>query len=248
MRFSFVLLTWNRYKFLEKCLEGLISSIANQDDAEVIVMDNGSTDKTQEILNRYQDSKLVRVLRRKKNYGLNSYKKLFDEGRGEYIVIVDDDVLQFPPRVDKIFAVYMQTFPDYGFVALNVVQDEFTNGAKPGPENYTEETRKGKTIQRGPTGGWCACFRNSDYRKIRLRLMFANLSMKRSEDGFIASNLEKKLSLKSGIIKDAVCFHASGPYYAQQFGHLDREIEKYSKSGLGSFVKEYQKYYKENRS
>jgi glycosyltransferase involved in cell wall biosynthesis len=245
MKFSFVLLTWNRYKFLEKCLEALINSIEKHDDSEVVVMDNGSTDKTHEILKRYHHSSLVRVILRKKNYGLNAYKRLFDEGKGEYIVIVDDDVLRFPPKLDLVFAEYMQAFPDYGFIALNVVQNEFTNGAKPGPECYTEETRNEKTIERGPTGGWCACFRKSDYQKVRLRLMFTNLNMKRSEDGFFVKNFKRKLSLKSGIIKDAVCFHASGPYYAKQYGHLDREIEKYSKSGLKSFVEDYQKYYKE---
>jgi glycosyltransferase involved in cell wall biosynthesis len=245
MKFSFVVLTWNRYKFLEKCLQELISSIENHDDSEVIVMDNGSVDKTQEILNSYRHSNLVRVILLKKNYGLNAYKRLFAEGKGEYIVIVDDDVLQFPPKLDLVFADYMRTFPDYGFIALNVVQNQFTNGAKPGPEYYTEETRSGKTIQRGPTGGWCACFRKSEYQKVRLRLMFCNLSMKRSEDGFLAKNFEKKLSLKSGIISDVICFHASGPYYAKQYGHLEREIEKYTKSGLKSLVDEYQKYYEE---
>jgi glycosyltransferase involved in cell wall biosynthesis len=245
MKFSFVLLTWNRYKFLEKCLEELTNSIQNHDDSEVVVMDNGSTDNTHEVLKRYNRSTLVRVVLLKKNYGLNAYKRLFDEGKGDHIVVVDDDVLQFPPKLDLVFADYMRTFPDYGFIALNVVQNEFTNGAKPGPECYTEDTRDGKTIQRGPTGGWCACFRKSDYQKVRLRLMFSNLSMRRSEDGFLAKNLERKLSLKSGIIKDAVCFHASGPYYAKQYGHLDREIEKYSKAGLKSFVEEYQRFCKE---
>ena len=75
--------------------------------------------------------------------------------------------------------------------------------------------------------------------------MLYPLSMKRLHDGFLVKNFERKLSLKSGIIKDAFCLHAAGPYYAKQYGHLEREIEKYSKSGLKSFVKEYQEYSKE---
>lgn len=244
MKFSFVLLTWNRYRFLEICVEALIQCIAERDQCEVIVMDNGSTDGTVEVLKRYRDSKLVRVISLDKNYGINSYKKLFEEAKGEYIVTVDDDVLQFPAKVDQIFSEYMEAFPDYGYLALNVVQNEFTNGAKPAPELYTEEIKDGKTVNLGPAGGWCACFRKSDYRKIRLRFKFFRLNMKLSEDGFITWNFKTKLHLKSGIIKDAVCFHACGPYYAQQYGHLDREIEKYSISGLQTFVEEYKKFQK----
>jgi glycosyltransferase involved in cell wall biosynthesis len=240
---SFVILTWNRFKFLEKCLEALIASIADPDDCEVVIMDNGSTDGTLDVLKRYKNNKLVRVIFRKKNYGLNAYKKLFSYAKGEQIVIVDDDVLTFPKELDRIFTDYMQTFPHYGFIGLNVIQDEFTNGAKPGPEHYTDETINGKTIEHGPTGGWCACFRKKDYKKIWFRVLFADLSMKSSEDGFLAHNFQKRLGLKSGIIKNEICFHACGPYYAKQYGHLGREIEKYKQSGLQTFVDDYQKYY-----
>ncbi|WP_345949905.1 glycosyltransferase family 2 protein [Mucilaginibacter sp. PAMB04274] len=242
MKFSFVVLTWNRYKFLEKCLEELTNSLANPIQCEIIVMDNGSTDKTGEVLDRYKANKLIRIIRRKKNYGLSSYKKLFGYARGEYIVVVDDDVLAFPKNMDSIFADYMQTFSNYGFVALNVIQDEFTNGAKPPAEHYTEETIDGKTIQHGPTGGWCTCFRKKQYRKLWWKFMFADINMKTGEDGFLATAFREKLGLKSGIIKNAVCFHASGPYYARQYGHLDREIEKYAQAGLHDFVETYQKY------
>jgi glycosyltransferase involved in cell wall biosynthesis len=224
------------------CLEALTHSIAEIGDCEVIVMDNGSTDKTRGVLERYRNNELVKVIYREKNYGLNAFKKLFREAQGEYIVSVDDDVVQFPDDVDLIFGEYMKTFPDFGYVALNVVQNEFTNGAKPGPERYTEETRNGKTIQVGPTGAWCSCFRKSDFQKVRLGFRIIPLSMKRSQDGILIWMFKRKLHLKSGIIKDAVCFHMNGPYYAKQYGHLDHEIEKYSKAGLQSFVKEFKKF------
>jgi glycosyltransferase involved in cell wall biosynthesis len=242
MKFSFLLLTWNRYKFLEICLAALVASIEDPANCEIVIMDNGSTDKTDEVLGRYQHNPLFRIIRLKKNYGIPAYKKLFKEARGEYAVVVDDDVLEFPPRVDAIFAQYMQAFPDFGYIGLNVIQNEFTNGSKPGPEAYVEETRNGLTIQKGHTGGWCACFRRSDYRKVRLYLFFSPLSMKHPEDGFLQRAFRQQLRLGAGIIKDAVCLHASGPYYAKQYDHLDREIEKYGRSGLKGFVDLYKGY------
>jgi hypothetical protein len=62
------------------------------------------------------------------------------------------------------------------------------------------------------------------------------------EDSFLAANFDDLLSLKSGIIRDAFCLHASGPYYAKHYGHLDREIEKYKKANLDSFVENYVNY------
>jgi glycosyltransferase involved in cell wall biosynthesis len=243
MKLSYVLLTWNRYKFLEKCLEALVASTEDGVETEIIVMDNGSTDSTPEVLERYKNHPRFRIVVRDKNYGLNAYKKLFDMVAGEYVVIVDDDVLEFPDHLNAVFLDYMEAFPDYGFLALNVVQNEFTDGAKPGRENYTEETRDGRTIERGPAGGWCACFRNREYKKVRIWMMLTKLSMKRSEDGSLSKYLWKRLGLKYGLIKDAYCLHASGPHYARQYGHLDREVEKYAKAGLDSYVETYQKYY-----
>ncbi|PTX14337.1 glycosyl transferase family 2 [Pontibacter mucosus] len=242
MKISFVILTWNRYKFLEKCLQELLNNIEDLASCEVIVMDNGSTDATDIVLKKYTENAHVRIIRSETNQGLNAYKKLFKAANGEYVVIVDDDVLAFPRGLDKIFMDYMHVFPDYGFLALNVVQNEFTNGAKPGPEAYVEEIRENKVVEKGPTGGWCSCFRKKDFSKISLRFNFTNLNMKRGEDGLISKLFYHKLGLKSGLIKEAICFHACGPYYAKEFGHIEREIEKYSKAGLKSFVDTYKLY------
>jgi glycosyltransferase involved in cell wall biosynthesis len=242
LKISFVILTWNRYKFLDLCLPALIAAIENPTECEIIVMDNGSTDDTKKVLSRYEQHSMVKIIHRKKNYGLNAYKQLFWKAKGKYVVIVDDDVLSSPDKLDCTFIDYMETFSAFGFLALDVVQNEFTNGAKPGREVYKEVCVDGKVLQEGPTGGWCSCFRKKDYRKICLKFLFSDLNMKNGEDGLIAHYFKVKLGLKSGIIKDLCCFHASGPHYAKMYGHLDREIEKYTLSGLHDFVKVYQDY------
>ncbi|MEO6524537.1 MAG: glycosyltransferase family 2 protein [Mucilaginibacter sp.] len=239
MKISFLILTWNRYKFLEQCLSNLLASIDDLSDCEIVIMDNGSTDATHDVLEKYKNHKSFRIIKLKKNYGISSYKKLFREVKGKYAVIVDDDVLSFPQGLDKIFADYMTTYTDYGFVALNVIQNELTNGAKPGPEHYTDDVRGDKVIERGPTGGWCTCYRKSDYNKIKWRLYFAKMDMKMSEDGVLSSLLSIRLKLKAGLIKNAVCLHACGPYYAKEYGHLKREFEKYTASGLPEFAERF---------
>jgi glycosyltransferase involved in cell wall biosynthesis len=242
MKFSFLVLTWNRRQMLEICVDKLITSIGDRVNCEIIVMDNASSDSTRELLESYRDNPLMKSVFLEKDHGLNAYKELFRLAQGDYMVTVDDDVIEFPFQLDRIFSEYMELFPDYGYLALNVVQNEFTNGAKPGPERYSEITREGRVVENGPAGGWCACFRRRDYEKIRFRLKFFPLSMKHGEDGFLVRNFRTKLRLECGIIRDAVCLHACGPHYAKQFGYLDREIDKYSRSGLNSLAEQYEKF------
>jgi glycosyltransferase involved in cell wall biosynthesis len=227
---------------LSLCLEKLIANIAEPEQCEIIVMDNGSTDETPAVLERFRSNPMVRILRRPKNEGLEAYKRLFAEAKGELMSTVDDDVLEFPVGLDRIFADYLSTYTDYGYLALNVVQDEHTNGAKFGAERYTEDVRDGKVVEYGPAGGWCACFRRRDYRRIRWTLLLRRLNMRRSEDGYLIAQMRRFLHLKCGIIRNAVCLHACGPYYARLYGHLEREVEKYSNSGLPDFADRYRNF------
>jgi glycosyltransferase involved in cell wall biosynthesis len=66
MKFSFVVLTWNRSQFLERCLKALTNSIEHQEHCEIVVMDNGSTDGTKAVLMSYADRKNVRIMTRRK--------------------------------------------------------------------------------------------------------------------------------------------------------------------------------------
>ena len=231
MKFSFVILTWNRKAFLERCIASLTKSAAGS-DYEVIVLDNGSDDGTDMFLRTLAASPNFRRYRNRKNKDINAYKKLFRKARGEYVVIVDDDVIDFPEHITSIFEEYFDAFREFGFLALDVVQNDFTNGAKPPASDYKNVIRGDKIVQEGPTGGWCTAFRRSDFKKLRFRFYVKPLSMKSGEDGMLANLFASHLGLKSGIIKGKYCLHASGPYFSKAFGYLERDIKKYETSDL----------------
>ncbi len=227
---SVVLLTWNRAPFLKICLEKMFSSLRATEDGgptrEILIMDNGSTDSTPEILSQYEGYPNVKIFYNKKNIGLNAYKKLFFKTKGRTIIELDDDVLGFPDRFDEIIVDYLEAFPDFGFLALNVIQNEKTDGHKPGPENYRDVVRGDRIVEEGPTGGWCSGFRRKHYLLMKYIWFLYKVDFKVPEDAYLAS-LAFRLRKRIGLIKKHTCFHASGPIYAKEFGLLAREIEKY---------------------
>lgn len=81
---------YNEEERLEQTLQGLLDSVDRIDSAaEVIVVDDGSTDRTPEILRRFPT---VRTLRNHTNRGYGaSLKRGICAARGEVIVITDAD-------------------------------------------------------------------------------------------------------------------------------------------------------------
>ena len=231
---SICILTWNRANFLEICLRELFAALTPTASGgltrEILIMDNGSTDKTPEVLSAYEARPDVRVIRQKRNLGFRAYKRLFFHARGRVIIDLDDDILKFPKDFDKTLVDYLSVYTDYGFLACNVVQNEKTDGNRPREAKYIKDIRGGMIVEEGPTGGWCSAFRRSDYLWIKLLIFLFRMDAKTPEDAYIAS-LCWRLHKRIGIIANTVVFHACGPAYAREYNHLDREIEKFRAGG-----------------
>lgn len=92
-----------------------VKSILNQTftDFELIVVDDGSTDATPEILNQYaQSDSRVRILTNAKNEGLVATRnKALSAATAKYAAILDSDDLSFPQRLAMQFD-YMEQHRD----------------------------------------------------------------------------------------------------------------------------------------
>ena len=236
---SILLLTWNRAPYLERCLREMFASFSPDVSREVILMDNGSTDGTAAILAGYENRPGVRLVRNPANEGLEAYKKLFSMARGRLMIEVDDDVLAFPIGFDRTFLEYFKAYPDYGYLGLNVLQNEKTTGAKAPVDRYREDRRGDLVVEEGPVGGWCSAFHRRHYQLVKPLLRFFRFSMARSEDGTIMGFIQKVFRKRIGLIRDAVCFHATGAVYSREAGLLDRDIEKYRIGGLSDMALQY---------
>ena len=88
---SVIVPVYNTENFLERCLNSLVNQTLN--DMEIIVVNDGSTDASQEIIDRFANDfpNIIRAYR-KKNGGLSSARNYgLDKATGEYIGFIDSD-------------------------------------------------------------------------------------------------------------------------------------------------------------
>ena len=92
MRFSIVVPVYNSEKYLEKCLKSILNQ--SYKDFEVVLIDDGSTDKSGEICDKCGmiDSR-VKVVHQKNQGQLAARLNGIKESGGEYIVFCDSDDL-----------------------------------------------------------------------------------------------------------------------------------------------------------
>ena len=55
MKISYIILTWNSEKFIENCINSILS--IKKIENNIIVIDNGSKDDTRKLLEKYETKK-----------------------------------------------------------------------------------------------------------------------------------------------------------------------------------------------
>ena len=86
---SIVIPVYNVEKYLERCIQSVLKQ--SYHDLELIIIDDGSTDKSGEICDKYQYDDRVRVIHQK-NLGVSASRNLGIEiSQGDYIWFIDAD-------------------------------------------------------------------------------------------------------------------------------------------------------------
>ena len=90
IKVSIIVPIYNVEKYVRTCVNSLISQTYN--NIEIILVDDGSKDKSGSICNEFaQQDKRIRVIH-KKNGGLSSAREAgINHASGEYVMIVDGD-------------------------------------------------------------------------------------------------------------------------------------------------------------
>ncbi len=90
---------YNAERYLRKAIESMLNQTFR--DFEFLIINDGSTDSSVEILKSYRDPR-IKIINNKKNIGLaKSLNKGLQVARGEYIARHDSDDISLPKRFEK---------------------------------------------------------------------------------------------------------------------------------------------------
>jgi glycosyltransferase involved in cell wall biosynthesis len=102
---SVIVPAYNQENYIGRCLRSLLHQTINQDDYEIILINDGSTDKTSYAMELFEGD-LIKVIHQDKNKGLPySLNEGIKMARGKYIVRVDAD-----DYVNKHYLLVLSTF------------------------------------------------------------------------------------------------------------------------------------------
>lgn len=94
MKISVAICTWNRESLLQKTLSNLCDILLHSNLSwELIIVNNNSTDNTEEVIKRYKNSLPIKYAFEPKPGLSNARNKAVEKADGDYIVWIDDDVL-----------------------------------------------------------------------------------------------------------------------------------------------------------
>ena len=89
---SVVMCSFNSAKFLQRALDSVCGQTLDSQYYEIVFIDDGSTDESVEIVERYQQHSFFRYYRNKENRGLPfSCNKGIKNSYGEYVIRLDAD-------------------------------------------------------------------------------------------------------------------------------------------------------------
>lgn len=128
---SVVIPTFNRANIVTNAIESVLNQTYK--NTEIIIVDDGSTDNTRELLLTYKDK--IRYVN-KTNGGASSARNLgIKQARGEYIAFLDSDDIWLPTKIEKQINVIKEN-NDMGIVITEI---EFIGEA--GRRNYSRFRR-----------------------------------------------------------------------------------------------------------
>ncbi|MBN1319909.1 MAG: glycosyltransferase [Thermoleophilia bacterium] len=226
---TIMLVTYNRLGMLKECVSSIL---ANSDDTdyELIIWDNASTDGTGEYLDSTVGSHPhVRLVHGEENIGMNAYAACVRLARGEYLLSLDDDVVEVPKGWLTEMMRSFDAVPRAGYLATNVVQDEATNGAKPGVDRYRAiDYGDGVIIEHGPTGAWCTLTSKSVVKRLGNFLERPGRVFYLIDGDFGARCLRR--GYRVGIVRNVRVYHAAGVVKNKEYGYLELCRQKYAES------------------
>lgn len=119
---SVLIPVYNVEEYLERCLDSVLNQSLTR--IEVICVNDGSTDKSLEILKKYQENDSRVIIVNKENGGLPSARNAgIERARGEYIGFVDSDDYVQPDMFEKLYNTAKKEKSDVVVCGANILPE-----------------------------------------------------------------------------------------------------------------------------
>jgi hypothetical protein len=111
--------TYNHEEFIEQALRSVQEQDFPAEDREILVVDDGSTDRTPEILRRFGSG--IRVLRKTNGGQASAFNVGIPECRGEVIAFLDGDDWWVPRKLSTVVGAFAAN-PSVGLVGHGILE------------------------------------------------------------------------------------------------------------------------------
>ena len=126
---SVVICTRNRADLLEKAVASVVLQDYSPLKYEIVVVDNGSSDHTREVVQSTRGEAAIRYIREDQTGLCNARNRGWQEASGRYIVFFDDDAIAQPGWLMRIQEVFEAAPAGVGVVGGRI--DPIWGGARP---------------------------------------------------------------------------------------------------------------------
>lgn len=212
-----VVVTHNRCHLLRRCVDDVLRR-ASDKTREIVIWDNASDDGTREYLDSLDDAR-IRVVHHSENIGTNAYAHGVAMTTGDYLIELDDDVIEAPPRWDEMLLDAFVRIPRMGYLAASLHDDP--NDSASQYIKYLREERNaykrveinGVAILEGPTGGGCTMTSRELYERAGGFRTHRNLVFWHEDAAYVRDI--HRLGYRSAVLEGLKVWHAGSPYYSK---------------------------------
>jgi GT2 family glycosyltransferase len=214
---AIVVITHNRVDLLRRCVEDVLARTSDK-TKEIVIWDNASVDGTGDYLRGLQEPR-VHAVHHPENIGMNAYAQAISLTSQEYVVELDDDVIEAPPRWDETMHDAFLRIPKIGYLSANLVDDpndsasQYIKYLREQRSAYTRREIDGIALLEGPTGGSCTMTSRELYERVggfgqKPRSVYWR------EDARYVREIHR-LGYRSAVLEDLRVWHAGSPYYSK---------------------------------
>jgi len=121
VRISAVVCTLNRAAYLAKAVESLVNQTYSKEYYEIIVVDNGSTDNTREVVEQFRQRARIRYIYEPIKGLCQARNTGWQAADGKYVAYLDDDAIACPHWLEKMMEAFETIKPAPASVGGRVV-------------------------------------------------------------------------------------------------------------------------------